>query len=528
MYVRVQTEALEDLADGELIRRFKSADDEALEVLLRRHADDLYRFCCHLVPNRQDAEDIYQESLARAIDRVDSLQSGSAFRGWLFRIARNLSIDSFRSRRRTCPLPDEETSPTSLHVDGPQDHVETGEEYQTVVHALGNLAQSHQRVLLLREVEGLSYADIAHRLNVSQSAVETLLFRARRRLREEYVKSGSPAPSMAALAGLRGLGGRLLAPLLGGGHVAAKLAITAAVVGGAMLTAPHLHHAPHYALLQFPLSGHARGPLSPRAFVSSHTPHQGSAAGHQEVGARIAASPLLSTPNRWSRHAVAHSMAVRSLFARHSIARQSFSPRQTTLAAQRGAVRRSVGHGSVGKSGTPPSVAVAPSAGSASAGDAPRTSRNPAVSGHFAARQRPLARSLGTSQTQSSRVPRRAGPARPSGASSQNEIRAAPVLPHGRAAQPHKAGAGAAQRSGMPAHANAAGPRSGQSHGSGSSSRAAVPTSRQGPTPGGVAPSASSGSRGQGRGSRPPTSPAGTHGGDAEPHGASQGHSARK
>jgi RNA polymerase sigma factor (sigma-70 family) len=61
-----------------------------------------------------------------------------------------------------------------------------GEEHQTVAQALSRLAQRHKEVLLLREVEGLSYGDIGQRLNVSHSAVETLLFRARRRLREEY------------------------------------------------------------------------------------------------------------------------------------------------------------------------------------------------------------------------------------------------------------------------------------------------------------------------------------------------------
>ena len=189
MYASVETERLEDLPDADLIRRFKGGDDEALEVLVRRYADDLYRFCCHLVPHRQDAEDICQESLTRAIDRVDSLERGAAFRGWLFRIARNLSIDVFRQRRRTCALLDEEVTPPPLRVEGPQESVVVGEEHQTVAQALSRLAQRHQRVLLLREVEGLSYADIGQRLNVSYSAVETLLFRARRRLREEYARS---------------------------------------------------------------------------------------------------------------------------------------------------------------------------------------------------------------------------------------------------------------------------------------------------------------------------------------------------
>jgi RNA polymerase sigma-70 factor (ECF subfamily) len=186
MYARAETERLEDLADADLVHRVKRGDDEALDVLLRRYMDDLYRFCCHLVSNRQDAEDICQESLTRAIDRADTLERGSAFRGWLFCIARNLSVDVFRQRRRICTLFEEEATPPPLRVEGPQESVVVGEEHQTVAQALSRLTRSHQRVLLLREVEGLSYADIGEHLNVSHSAVETLLFRARRRLREEY------------------------------------------------------------------------------------------------------------------------------------------------------------------------------------------------------------------------------------------------------------------------------------------------------------------------------------------------------
>jgi RNA polymerase sigma factor (sigma-70 family) len=187
MYASAATERLEDLADADLVHRVKRGDDEALAVLLRRYMDDLYRFCCHLVSNRQDAEDICQESLTRAIDRVDTLERGSAFRSWLFRIARNLSVDVFRRRRRTCTLlEEEEATPPPLRVEGPQESVEAGEEHQTVAQALSRLVQRHKEVLLLREVEGLSYGAIGQRLNVSHSAVETLLFRARRRLREEY------------------------------------------------------------------------------------------------------------------------------------------------------------------------------------------------------------------------------------------------------------------------------------------------------------------------------------------------------
>src|SRR5205807_542255 len=122
----------------------------------------------------------------------------------------------------------EEAIPLPLYSETPHDRIETVEEHQTVAEALGKLTQNHQRVLLLREVNGLSYAAIAQEMQVSQSAVETLLFRARRRLREEYSKSAVPV--VAFLNGVRDLATRLAGPIASG-PIVAKLAVTTALVG---------------------------------------------------------------------------------------------------------------------------------------------------------------------------------------------------------------------------------------------------------------------------------------------------------
>lgn len=228
---------LDPLSDAELLHRYKFGEDPALEVLMDRHSEGLYRFCCHLVNNREDAEDICQEAIARAITRVDSLQNGSSFKSWLYSIARNLAMDSFRGRKRTCAMPDDEDGPTMLYEDNPQDRIEISEEHQTVAEALGKLAKSHQQVLMMREVQGMSYAAIATQLDVSQSAVETLLFRARRRLREEYGKRIA-VPAVTITTGLRGLLARLASPMAGA-PLAAKLAAGGLLLGATAVTVPH-------------------------------------------------------------------------------------------------------------------------------------------------------------------------------------------------------------------------------------------------------------------------------------------------
>ena len=178
--------------------------------------------------------------------RVDTLESGDAFRSWLFRIARNASVDWHRRNQRLQPMPEDAPETVPSPVDGPDERVETQEEHQMVAEALSTLKESHQKVLVLREVEGMSYADIARRMNVSQSAVETLLFRARRRLREQYGKAAFAR--IGAFAPIRMLAGRVSWPFATGVPVAAKVAVTAALVGTTAFTISHgagLHKPAH-------------------------------------------------------------------------------------------------------------------------------------------------------------------------------------------------------------------------------------------------------------------------------------------
>ncbi|MGI8827807.1 MAG: sigma-70 family RNA polymerase sigma factor [Chloroflexota bacterium] len=234
---------LDKLQDDELLNLHRGGDQAALEVLLGRHQDALVRYCHHLTANRHDAEDIYQEAMARAIARVDTLSSGDALRGWLFRIAHNLSVDSFRRGQRLQPMPEDAEATLPSQTAGPQDQVETREEHRIVKEVLASLKPSHRQVLMLREVEEMSYADIAERLNVSQSAVETLLFRARRRLKEQYGKAASAG--VAVLAPLRSFALRLLSPL--GGGAPAGIKILAAVALGGLGVAAISHVATNHS-----------------------------------------------------------------------------------------------------------------------------------------------------------------------------------------------------------------------------------------------------------------------------------------
>jgi RNA polymerase sigma factor (sigma-70 family) len=293
---------LESLADAELLHRYRFGDDTALHFLLRRHSDGLFRFCCHLTGNREDAEDICQETITRAITRVDSLQSGASFKSWLYSIARNLAMDSFRGRKRLCAMPEDEDGPTMLYEDNLYDRVELSEEHQTVAEALARLAKSHQQVLMMREVQGMSYASIADKLDVSQSAVETLLFRARRRLREEYGKRVA-MPAIALTGTLRTLLSRLSLPLTGAAPMATKVVVGSLLLGvTAAVTVPRVipvalgPHAHHHAGPAF-VGGHRAGDHS-----SLSIPRAPAGARHVHVASSGRSPLLINVTGPVSRH----------------------------------------------------------------------------------------------------------------------------------------------------------------------------------------------------------------------------------
>ncbi|HYM64404.1 MAG TPA: RNA polymerase sigma factor, partial [Gaiellaceae bacterium] len=152
--------------------------DRSFERLYRRHLPEVYRFVLRDVGNRADAEEVTQSAF---LDAYRALRRGHAPekpRAWLFGIAKNATRRRYRTlSRRPCEVELEHEVAESM-ADEERPHLD---ELRDVI---GSLRPAHQQVLFLREIEGLSYVEIANRMDLSHAAVETLLFRARRSLRE--------------------------------------------------------------------------------------------------------------------------------------------------------------------------------------------------------------------------------------------------------------------------------------------------------------------------------------------------------
>ncbi|MET0819266.1 MAG: sigma-70 family RNA polymerase sigma factor, partial [Solirubrobacteraceae bacterium] len=188
-------------SDHELVGRVRRGDDRAFELLYQRYQRRIGAFVLGMVKDHGRAEDVTQEVFVAALRRMRATERPIAFKPWIYEIARNACIDAYRRSRRG-----EEVSYDGGDRLSPADHTRlvaggleppaaaaARQELDTVLGAFGGLSDAHHEILVLRELEGMSYADIGERMGMSRAGVESTLFRARKRLGEEYDELASGA-----------------------------------------------------------------------------------------------------------------------------------------------------------------------------------------------------------------------------------------------------------------------------------------------------------------------------------------------
>jgi RNA polymerase sigma factor (sigma-70 family) len=184
------------------LRVQRAGADRGFERIYRRHVGDVYRYALAVMRNPVDAEDVTQTTFLNAYRAyVEKGNRPDKPQNWLISIAHNVCRQRFRqSARRPAEVSfDDDLADTIVDVETP-----SGEDIR---RALGQLAFNQRAALVMRELEGRSYAEIAEILKLSVSAVETLIFRARRALREQL--EGSLTCGEAEFAISRQLDGRL-------------------------------------------------------------------------------------------------------------------------------------------------------------------------------------------------------------------------------------------------------------------------------------------------------------------------------
>ncbi len=185
-------------SEPELIAAARDGDDRAFEELYARYHDRISAFILGRVHDRGRAEDIAQEVFMSALRRLRRSQQAIAFKPWIYEIAKNACIDEFRRTQRAHEVSldaDEELTggPRALRsiAPTPPAAVEGKQRLDDLRGAFGGLSESHHKLLVMREFEGLSYDEIGRRTGMSRQMVESALFRARRKLTEEYEELAS-------------------------------------------------------------------------------------------------------------------------------------------------------------------------------------------------------------------------------------------------------------------------------------------------------------------------------------------------
>jgi RNA polymerase sigma-70 factor (ECF subfamily) len=168
--------ALSDASDDLLVRRAVDGDQDAFATIVRRHGPYLRAFAIRLTGSPTDADDAVQEALIAAWEQLPQLEDASKLRSWLVSIVSRKSTDRLRQRRPTVDLDEER------EVDdgpGPLQSAVASSQRDALGAVLERLPELQRECWILKEVAGLSYDDIADRLDVSVTVVRGKLARAR-------------------------------------------------------------------------------------------------------------------------------------------------------------------------------------------------------------------------------------------------------------------------------------------------------------------------------------------------------------
>ncbi len=165
-------------------------NEQAFEEAARMHKDRIHSYAVMMLRDTEEARDVSQEALVRLWRNWKKVEP-DGIRPWLMRTAHNLCIDRIRKRKVRSEVDGENVFPQQADdAPGPGQRAESGEVGEAILAALGSLSNEDRAVVILREVQGLPYDEIARSLGVPLGTLKARLHRARERLRTQLVRVG--------------------------------------------------------------------------------------------------------------------------------------------------------------------------------------------------------------------------------------------------------------------------------------------------------------------------------------------------
>jgi RNA polymerase sigma-70 factor (ECF subfamily) len=188
-------------ATDHLVERARAGDSRAFETLVRAYKDKIFVYVSRMLPDTAEAEDITQDTFVRAYQSLGGFRGASSFQTWLYRIASNLVIDSVRRHRRRhegiisldAPVDTDEGELTRELADmrrGPEDQATGAAVQKEVRAAIAKISPKLRAVLVMYDIQGMSYQEIAQILGCPLGTVKSRLFNARMQLKELLEERG--------------------------------------------------------------------------------------------------------------------------------------------------------------------------------------------------------------------------------------------------------------------------------------------------------------------------------------------------
>ena len=181
------------LSDIELVKMTLAGDRQAYRQLVEKYQQRIYSIAFGVLHSREDSLDVVQDVLIKAYRKLDKFRGTSSFYTWLYRITVNMAIDCCRKRKRTVEVEYDDQIGTEEEVDrrslqatseNPAESLERKELNKMVMDAIASLPEEQKTVIILREIEGLAYEEIAKVTGISMGTVMSRLHYGRKKLRD--------------------------------------------------------------------------------------------------------------------------------------------------------------------------------------------------------------------------------------------------------------------------------------------------------------------------------------------------------
>ncbi len=192
--------------EAAVIRRVLDGDANAFEDLVAAYEKNVYNLALRMTGNAQDAEDMAQEAFVKAYTSLPGFRGDSKFSVWLYRIVSNVCLDFLRRQNRrpasSLSLEDEDGEESQMDIpdesQSPEQLLERSLTQEAVQRGLQSLSEEQRQILLLREIQGLSYEEIAETLDLEAGTVKSRIFRARKKLCAFLIADGNIPDSFAS------------------------------------------------------------------------------------------------------------------------------------------------------------------------------------------------------------------------------------------------------------------------------------------------------------------------------------------